>query len=87
MGLVEKFRQKHGTTVVMVSHDLNLASKYGDRLLLLKNGKVVKVGAPKTVLDRKLLDESYGCRMQVDERPLGKVARVSPVPDKYLLDN
>jgi iron complex transport system ATP-binding protein len=84
MDLMEKFRREHGTTIIMVSHDLNLASMYGDRLLLLQDGLVVKTGAPKAVLNKELLEESYGCQMQVDESPLGQVARVTPVPDKYL---
>lgn len=83
MDLMEKFHKEQATTIVMVSHDLNLASMYGDRLLLLKDGKVVKVGDPKNVLNKELLEESYGCKMEVDESPLGGVARVTPVPDKY----
>ncbi len=83
MDLMEKFRREHGTTIIMVSHDLNLASMYSDRLLLLKEGRVVKTGTPKTVLHKKLLEESYGCEMEIDESPLGQVARVTPVPDKY----
>jgi iron complex transport system ATP-binding protein len=83
MDLMEKFRRENGTTIIMVSHDLNLASMYGDRLLLLKNGRVVKSGDPMTVLKKEILEESYGCRMLVDESPLGQVARVTPIPDKY----
>jgi iron complex transport system ATP-binding protein len=84
MDLMEKFRREHGTTIVMVSHDLNLASMYGDQLLLIKEGRVVKTGDPRSVLNKQLLEESYGCRMQIDESPLGGVTRVTPVPDKYL---
>jgi iron complex transport system ATP-binding protein len=86
MDLMEKFRQEQGTTIIMVSHDLNLASMYGERLLLLKDGRVVKTGDPKSVLDAELLEQSYGCRMQVDESPIGQVARVTPIPEKYLLN-
>jgi iron complex transport system ATP-binding protein len=84
MDLMEKFRQEQGTTIIMVSHDLNLASMYGDRLLLLKEGRVIETGVPKSVLNRELLEESYGCRMMVDESPLGQAVRVTPIPDKYL---
>ena len=84
MDLMERFRRQHNTTIIMVSHDLNLASMYGDRLMLLKEGRVVKTGDPKSVLNKSLLEESYGCRMLVDESPLGQVARVTPVPHKYL---
>lgn len=84
MDLMERFRREFGTTIIMVSHDLNLASMYGDRLLLLKDGSVVKTGAPNIVLNKELLEESYGCRMMVDENPMGKVARVMPIPGKFL---
>ena len=80
---MEKFRREHNTTIIMVSHDLNLASMYGDRLLLLKNGRVVKTGDPKSVLNKTLLEESYGCQMMVDESPLGQAARITPIPQKY----
>ena len=83
MDLMEKFRRQYNTTIIMVSHDLNLASMYGDRLLLLKEGKVIKTGDPKTVLNKSLLEESYGCQMMVDENPLGQVARITPIPHKY----
>ncbi len=83
MDLMERFRRQHNTTIIMVSHDLNLASMYGDRLMLLKEGRVVKTGDPKTVLNKSLLEESYGCQMMVDESPLGQVARITPIPHKY----
>jgi iron complex transport system ATP-binding protein len=86
MDLMEKFRQEQGTTIIMVSHDLNLASMFGDRLLLLKEGMVVMTGDPGKVLDRTLLEESYGCPMLVDESPLGHIARVTPVPDKFRIE-
>ncbi|MBU0728553.1 MAG: ABC transporter ATP-binding protein, partial [Proteobacteria bacterium] len=38
MDLMQRFRRERNTTIVMVSHDLNLAAMYGDRLLLLKDG-------------------------------------------------
>ena len=84
MDLMERLRRHHNTTIIMVSHDLNLASMYGDRLMLLKEGRVIKIGDPRSVLNKQLLEESYGCRMQIDESPLGGVTRVTPVPDKYL---
>lgn len=84
MDLMERLRQQNNTTIIMVSHDLNLASMYGDRLLLLKDGQVIKSGDPQTVLNKTLLEKCYGCRMHVDQNPLGHVARITPVPDKYL---
>ena len=87
MDLMEKLKNEKGITVVMVSHDVNLAAMYGDTLLLLKEGKVVSMGIPEDVLTFKLLEEAYGCTLLVDESPLGKFPRVTPVPLKLIRDS
>ncbi|MBU0729613.1 MAG: ABC transporter ATP-binding protein, partial [Proteobacteria bacterium] len=86
MDLMQRFRRERNTTIVMVSHDLNLAAMYGDRLLLLKDGGIVKLGTPQQVLGKEQLEATYGCRMYVDESPLGDVPRVMPVPKEFLRD-
>lgn len=84
MDLMERLRRERNTTVIMVSHDLNLAAMYGEQLLLLKEGRIECVGSPQEVLNRQLLESIYGCNMQVDNNPLGNMPRVLPVPEKYL---
>ena len=46
MDLMETLKQEKTVTVVMVSHDVNLAAMYADRLLLLSNGKIAELGSP-----------------------------------------
>ena len=84
MDLMEKLKNERGITVVMVSHDVNLAAMYGDRLLLLNKGEIVQLGAPREVLTFQTLEQVYGCTLLVDESPLGKTPRVTPVPRKYM---
>ena len=83
MDLMEKLRAEKGITVVMVSHDVNLAAMYGDRLLLLKDGKIVSEGPPEKVLTFQTLETTYGCTLLVDESPLGKFPRVTLVPGRF----
>ncbi len=83
MDLMERFRQEKQTTVVMVSHDLNLAALYSDRLLLLKNGKVVVIGTPAEVFVSEYIEKSYQCDMLIDKNPVGDVPRVMLVPEKF----
>jgi iron complex transport system ATP-binding protein len=87
MDLMEKLKHERGITVVMVSHDVNLAAMYGDRLLLLNKGEMVRLGSPKEVLTFQTLEQVYGCTLLVDESPLGKTPRVTPVPQKFIQDN
>ncbi len=82
MDLMERLRQQVQLTIVMVSHDLNLASSYADRLLLLKDGNVEKIGTPRQVLTQEQLSKSYGCTLLVDENPLLGTPRVSLVSEK-----
>ena len=85
MDLMEQLRNR-GTTIIMVSHDVNLSAMYADRLLLLKKGKVLITGAPGEVLNYNVLREAYGCAVRVDESPLDGFLRVTPVPAKFLHD-
>ncbi|MEE8399169.1 MAG: ABC transporter ATP-binding protein [Desulfobacterales bacterium] len=86
MDLMEKLKEEKGVTVVMVSHDLNLAAMYGDRLLLLKAGHIVSQGIPEDVLTFQTLEKGYDCTLVVDKSPLGNLPRVTLVPGKYLTE-
>jgi iron complex transport system ATP-binding protein len=83
MDLMEELKAEKGITVVMVSHDVNLAAMYADHLLLLHNGQVMCQGLPHEVITYKALEAAYGCTLLVDESPLGKSPRVTLVPRKY----
>ncbi|MEM7099665.1 MAG: heme ABC transporter ATP-binding protein [Pseudomonadota bacterium] len=52
--------------VVVVLHDLNLASRFADQLMLLKNGQVQALGAPEEVLDSELLSQVYATPLRVE---------------------
>lgn len=82
MDLMERLKNEKGVTVVMVSHDINLAAMYGDTLLLLKEGRIVGKGAPNEILTYQILEEAYGCMLLVDKNPLGNFPRVTPVPER-----
>jgi cobalamin transport system ATP-binding protein len=83
MDLMERLKTEKGLTIVMVSHDINLAAMYGDCLLLLREGQIVRLGSPNHILDFKTLEETYGCMLLVDESPLGNLPRVTVVPKKF----
>ncbi|WP_455246004.1 ABC transporter ATP-binding protein [Petrachloros mirabilis] len=64
-------------TVVLVSHDINLASQYCNRILVLKQGRLVCLGAPREVVSSSILTDVYGCRVLVDTHPDTGLPRVS----------
>ena len=84
IGLLRRINRDRGTTVILVSHDLNLAAEVCDRLLLLAAGRVVRVGPPSDVLDAGRLSAVYGCDVTVSDnaltgRPLVQVRWPEPV--------
>ena len=58
-----------GMAVAVVMHDLNLACLFGDRLLLLKQGKIVHQGSPEEILNKQILHEIYGDGVEIVEHP------------------
>ncbi|MCY0929648.1 ABC transporter ATP-binding protein [Streptomyces sp. H27-H1] len=68
-----------GCTVVMVLHDLNLAARYSDNLIVMKAGSVLAQGHPRDVLTAELLHEAFGLRAMVIDDPVGDRPLVVPI--------
>ena len=81
MDLMTTLKRERKTTVVMVSHDINLAAMYADRLLLIVDGQKVACGPPDQVIREEILGEAYGCRVMVDRSPAGNWPRICLVKD------
>lgn len=70
-GLLRRLNRERGLTILLVSHDLNLATELSDRLLLLARGRVARLGSPGEVLDEAVLEAVYGCPVSVEKGPGG----------------
>jgi iron complex transport system ATP-binding protein len=83
LDLVSRLNRERGRTVVMVLHDLNLAARYSDLVVVMKAGAVVTQGSPREVFTVELLDDVFGLRADVLDDPrtgLPVVVPVSPAP-------
>ncbi|MDL2229221.1 ABC transporter ATP-binding protein [Treponema sp. OttesenSCG-928-L16] len=58
-----------GTGVLLTLHDLNLASLYADRIMLLSAGMIAALGAPGDVLREDVLRDIFGSSMRVSSHP------------------
>lgn len=70
MRLVERLRDEHGITVVMVLHDLNQAARYADRVVALRDGSVRADGPPAAVLTPAMLHEVFDVDAVVVDDPV-----------------
>jgi iron complex transport system ATP-binding protein len=60
---------ERGAALAVVLHDLNLASAYADRILLLREGRLAALGPPRETLTEPLLSDIFGCRVSVMPHP------------------
>lgn len=60
---------RKGNSVIMVMHDINLAARYADRILLLKKGRLMTEGKPSEVIRDEILSLCYDCPARVAEHP------------------
>ena len=75
--VVRRLRDERGLTVVIVSHDLNLASQYCDRIAMLKDGKLAAMGTPSEVMSVETVREVYGCTVLIDAHPESGLPRIT----------
>ena len=61
---------KEGAGVMLVLHDLNLAAKFSDKIVLINDGGIVKIGDPKEVLEANILSSVYNIDIKVKDDPL-----------------
>ena len=76
-GLMKGLNRKRGLTVLAVTHDINLASAYCDRVMLLREGRIHTLGAPGEVITETNIREAYETDVLVDANPLNGLPRVT----------
>ncbi len=75
--LIKTLNRDRSLTVIAVTHDINLASDYCDRIVLLKSGQIYAQGAPREVIVEKNINEVYGTNVLVDQNPVTGKPRVT----------
>ncbi|MBB3677630.1 ABC transporter ATP-binding protein [Modestobacter versicolor] len=77
--LVGRLHAERGRTVVVVLHDLNLAARYAQRLVAMKDGVLVAAGTPEEVLTEQLLADVFELEARVVPDPVTGTPMVVPV--------
>ncbi|WP_447925108.1 ABC transporter ATP-binding protein [Georgenia muralis] len=84
LDLVDTLHEERGRTVVMVLHDLNLAARYADLLVVMNEGRVVASGDPRQVLTEDLLHEVFGLRATIVPDPVSDAPLVVPIGRRHV---
>lgn len=67
--LVERLNREEGRTIVMVLHDLNEATRISHHIVAMREGRIIREGAPQEVVDPALLHELYGITCDIHPHP------------------
>jgi len=77
LDLILTLNRERGLTIVMASHDMNIASEFCDRLILLQGGGIYKAGTPDEVITQENIEKVYGCEVWIDQNPFSGMPRIS----------
>jgi len=77
LSLVRALTRERGLGALVVTHEINLAADFADRVALLKDGKLLACGAPAEVMTETMLSELFDTSLAVDAHPVSGKPRVS----------
>jgi iron complex transport system ATP-binding protein len=78
--ILKQLNGEKGLTMVVVSHDLNLAAQFCHRVIMMNHGQIIRMGPCEEVITAPLVEEIYGCRAVVDPHPITGKPRVTLIP-------
>ena len=70
LNLIQALNREHGLTVVMALHDLNQASQYAERLVVLHGGRIVEEGLPTEVIREDVLASVFNVQAHISVSPI-----------------
>jgi iron complex transport system ATP-binding protein len=76
--ILRTLAQSNHCSIIISIHDLNLACRFSDRLLLLKKGSIYAVGTPDVVMTEENIESVYGIKSKVTRSVLG-MPQVTPL--------
>lgn len=77
--LVRRRCRERGGSAVVITHDLNLASEFADKVLLLREGRILAMGRPEDVLTKENIREVFAVDVMLDRNPASGNVRVTNV--------
>ena len=83
MELIKHINKEFNMTIVMVLHDLNQAARYSNRVVIMKDGKIVADGKPEDVIVKDIIHSVYNVKCSISKEPINNRPQVYPVEVCY----
>lgn len=69
LDLLQRLNRQQAKTIVMALHDLNLAARYADFIIVVADGGILAAGHPDSVITPEVLQQAFGIEVEVIEDP------------------
>lgn len=79
LNLIKQINKDFDKTILLVLHDINLAARYADTIIALKDGKIRAQGSPKEILTSGLIQDIFEMENQIIEDPVFKTPLCIPI--------
>ncbi|MBH0130113.1 ABC transporter ATP-binding protein [Salinibacterium sp. NK8237] len=79
LDVLATLNRERGTTIVMVLHELNLAARYADHMILMGEGQIIAEGTPAEVVTAERMREAFGLEAQIMADPVSGSPMVIPL--------
>jgi len=76
--ILKKLQKEQNLAIIVVTHDINLAAQYCERMTLMGNGMIIRDDTPENVLQFNLLQEIFGVKVFIDINPLTNSLYILP---------
>ncbi len=77
MDLVMSLHRQNGLTILVASHDINLAAQYCRRLILIREGTIAEAGHPGQVVNEATIRKVFDTPVKVDQNPFTQTPRIT----------
>jgi len=79
LDLLKELTRQHNRTIVMVLHDINLAVRYADNLIAMRDGKIKNSGEPRNVVTAQMIHDVFSIQAQILQDPVSGSPLCIPV--------
>jgi len=85
LDLLTELVRSGGRTIAVVLHDLNLACRYADHIVAMKDGTIVAEGVPAQIVTEALVHEIFNLKAQVVSDPISNTPLVVPIGRYHIM--
>ncbi len=85
--LLKTMNQEKNITIIIALHDINLASYYSEKIILLKEGSIFAAGEPEDIINKRNLKNVFNVDSDVTVHPVTNKPYITFVPDSTIINN